>query len=136
MAGAHRKIDPPANVPLDAGDKPFFHNIIEEFAKADWTPHQLEMAALLARSMNDFAVEQMLMRDEGAVVQGEKGLSANPRKQVMHMHAQNIIAFRRSLAMHATANGRMINDIAKRHIISHQIQAQAPSLSDELIAQH
>jgi len=110
----------------------FFDNIIDEFARANWTPHQLEIAALLARSMADFAVEQMMLRDEGAVVQGDRGMVPNPRKAIMTMHGNNIISFRRTLAMHAGAKGK-IDDIAKRTVMAHEIQGQSP-FPDELIS--
>lgn len=132
MRDAHKQIVAPSHVPLDPGDMPFFENVLDEFARASWTPHQVEMAALLARSLHDFAVEQMMMRDEGAVVQGDKGMVPNPRKAIMQMHSNNIISFRRSLAMHATAKGK-VDDIAKRTVMSHKIQAQSP-LDDELLA--
>lgn len=137
MKDAHREILPPAHVPLDAGDMPFFVNVIQEFAKADWSPHQLELAALLARSLHDFSVEQMMMRDEGAVVQGDKGLVPNPRKAVMGMHAQTIMNFRRTLALHAAAGGEK-QHIAKRidmakSVQAHETQAQSP-FNDELLA--
>jgi hypothetical protein len=130
---ANKQIVPPPNVPLDDGDIPFFANIIEEFARADWSPHQLEIAALLARCMNDFAVEQMLLREEGAVVTGGAGGPVpNPRKQTVQMHSQSILGFRRSLALHAAAKGKHA-DIAKRVATAKAIQADHP-FDDELIA--
>jgi hypothetical protein len=132
MREAHKEIVPPANIPLDDGDWPFFANIVEEFARADWTPHQLELAALLARSMHDFTVEQMMLRDEGAVVQGDKGLVPNPRKVVLQMHSNNIVAFRRTLAMHAATRGET-KDIGKNLAIGRSVQQQNP-FGDELIA--
>jgi len=132
MRDAGKPIVPPPHVPLDNGDQPFFANIVEEFARADWTPHQLEMAAMLARSMHDFAVESMMMRDEGGVVAGDKGMVPNPRKAIVQMHSNNIVSFRRSLAMHATAKGK-VDDIAKRTVMAHEIQAQSP-FNDELLA--
>jgi hypothetical protein len=82
--------------------------------------------------MHDFAVEQMMLRDEGAVVQGDKGLVPNPRKVIMQMHSNNIIAFRRSLALHAAAKGKL-DDIAKRTVSGNEIQANHP-FNDELIS--
>ena len=137
MKAAHLELLPPAHVPLDEGDMPFFANVIQEFAKADWSPHQLELAALLARSLHDFSVEQMMMRDEGAVIQGDKGMVPNPRKAVMGMHAQTIMNFRRTLALHAAAGGEKQHiakriDIAKS-VQAHEIQGQEP-YNEELIS--
>src|SRR6185436_4816486 len=132
MRDAHKQIVPPPNVPLDKGDLPFFVNIIEEFARADWSPHQLELAALLARSMNDVTVEQTMMRDEGAVIQGDKGPMTNPRKNIIHLHFQNILGLRRTLALHAASRGET-EHLAKRIAIGKSIEAQSP-FNDELLA--
>jgi hypothetical protein len=36
--------------------------VIAEFAKSEWTAHQLEIAAMLARTMADLNREQMALR--------------------------------------------------------------------------
>jgi hypothetical protein len=51
----------------------FFANVIAEFARSEWTAHQLEIAAMLARTMADLNREQMLLREEGAVMMTERG---------------------------------------------------------------
>ncbi len=132
MRGAHKQIVPPSTVPLDAADLPFFANIIEEFARADWSAHQLELAALLARSMNDLAVEQMMMRDEGAIIQGDKGAITNPRKNIIHLHLNNILGLRRTLALHAASRGET-DHIARRVATAKALQGDAPA-HDELLA--
>lgn len=133
MRDAHKQIVPPSNVPLEQGDIAFFANIIEEFARADWSAHQLELAALLARSMNDLAVEQMMMRDEGAILQGEKGAITNPRKNIIHLHLNNILGLRRTLALHAASRGET-EHLAKRVATAKALQRQAPGQDEELIA--
>ena len=132
MRDANKQIVPPPNVPLDKGDLPFFANIIEEFARADWSAHQLELAALLARSMNDLAVEQMMMRDEGAIIQGDKGAITNPRKNIIHLHLNNILGLRRTLALHAASRGET-DHIARRVATAKALQGDAPA-HDELLA--
>jgi len=115
-----------------SADLPFFANIIEEFARADWSAHQLELAALLARSMNDLAVEQMMMRDEGAIIQGDKGAITNPRKNIIHLHLNNILGLRRTLALHAASRGET-DHIARRVATAKALQGDAPA-HDELLA--
>jgi hypothetical protein len=73
MSAASQEIRPSSNVPLNVSDLPFFASVLAEFALSDWTAHQLELAALLARSMHDFEHEQTLMRQEGGVVFTESG---------------------------------------------------------------
>jgi hypothetical protein len=65
MSRATSKIAPPPSVPLDKCDLPFFASVIAEFARSEWTAHQLELAAMLARTMADFNREQQLLREEG-----------------------------------------------------------------------
>jgi hypothetical protein len=107
MSKAASAIIPPSNVPLDKCDLPFFTNVIAEFARSEWTAFQLELAAMLARTMSDLNREQQALRDEGSVVHTEKGTPVvNPRKAVVQMHASSILSFRRSLSLHARARGR------------------------------
>ena len=51
MQGANREIAPPGHVRLQDEDWPFWHSVLAEFARAEWTDHQLELAAFLARDM-------------------------------------------------------------------------------------
>lgn len=134
MAKAATEILPPANVPLDDGDLPFFRNVVAEFARSEWTDHQLELAAMLARTMADLVREQSLLRDEGGVAYTEKGTPvANPRKTIVQMHASSILSFRRSLALHARAVQGEARDAAKRRDTAKGIEGDNP-LEDDLLA--
>ncbi|KQV33133.1 MULTISPECIES: hypothetical protein [unclassified Rhizobium] len=134
MAKAATEILPPANVPLDDADLPFFRNVVAEFARSEWTDHQLELAAMLARTMADLVREQGLLRDEGGVAFSEKGTPvANPRKAIVQMHASSILSFRRSLALHARAMGGEARDTAKRREAAKEIEGDNP-LEDDLLA--
>jgi hypothetical protein len=107
MSAAAKTIVPPDNVPLDESDLPFFASVIADFARSEWTAHQLELAAMLARTMADLNREQMALRKDGSVVHTEKGTPVvNPRKAVVQMHAASILSFRRSLSLHARAHAR------------------------------
>ncbi|SDB14115.1 hypothetical protein SAMN03159422_00213 [Agrobacterium fabrum] len=133
-SAASEEIQFPENVPLDEGDVPFFKNVIAEYARADWSAHQLEIAAMLARTMADLVREQDLLRTEGSVAVTEKGTPvANPRKSVVQMHASSILSFRRSLALHARAVQGEARDAAKRRDQAKEIEAGA-SVDDELLA--
>lgn len=129
---AGRNITPPSNVPLQGVDLAFFANVIAEFPRADWTAHQLELAAMLARTLADLEREQRELRVEGSVVFTEKGTPvANPRKSIVQMHAGTILSFRRSLSLHARAQGGEIRDVAKRRQAGRAVEAGLPA--DELI---
>lgn len=134
MAKAVEQIQPPANVPLDQEDIPFFRNVIAEYARSEWSSHQLELAALLARTMADLTREQKLLRDEGGVARSEKGTPvANPRKSIVQMHASSILSFRRSLSLHARAQAGEARDVAKRRDAAKEIESDNP-LDDDLLA--
>jgi hypothetical protein len=134
MAKATTEIQPPANVPLDTVDIPFFRNVIAEYARSEWSAHQLELAAMLARTMTDLTREQQLLREEGGVAYSEKGTPvANPRKSIVQMHASSILSFRRSLSLHARAQAGEARDVAKRRDAAKGIEGDNP-LDDDLLA--
>ena len=134
MAKATAEISPPDNVPLDAEDMPFFQSVIAEYARSEWSAHQLELAAMLARTMADLTREQQLLREEGGVSYSEKGTPvANPRKSIVQMHASSILSFRRSLALHARAQAGEARDVAKRREAAKAIEGENP-LEDDLLA--
>ncbi|MDR5008290.1 terminase small subunit [Agrobacterium fabacearum] len=133
-SAVNEEITFPENVPLEEGDVPFFKNVIAEYARAEWSAHQLEIAAMLARTMADLVREQDLLRSEGAVAYSEKGTPlANPRKSIVQMHASSILSFRRSLALHARAIQGEARDSAKRRDTAKEIEAGA-STDDDLLA--
>lgn len=134
MAAATQEIHPPSNVPLDAGDLPFFASVIAEFARSEWTAHQLEIAAMLARTMADMEREQRALREEGSVMKTEKGTPVvNPRKAVVQMHAGTILSMRRSLSLHARAQGGEARQVGARRDMAKAIEAENP-LDDDLLA--
>lgn len=134
MSKATSQIHPPSTVPLDDEDLPFFANVIEEFARSEWTAHQLELAALLARTVADLNREQLAMREEGTVIKTDKGTPVvNPRKTVIQMHASTILSYRRSLGLHARAQGGDARDIAKRRTMAKDVESDNP-LDDDLLA--
>ena len=100
VAGAAGKpIVPPAHVPLAAEDMVFFASVIDEFPRSEWTGHQLELAALLARDMADAARIQVKRREEGETfIQPTGTMVPHPLLASLRMKTTNIMAMRRSLA--------------------------------------
>ena len=132
-AAAAADVSPPAHVELQADDLPFFKSVIDEFARSEWSAHQLELAAFLARSMADFESEQLSLRNEGSVVRTNKGTPvANPRKAVVQMHAGTILSIRRSLSLHARAQRGEARDVGGRRAAAQAIEANNP-LNDDLL---
>lgn len=132
MQGVTRQIQPPAHVPLDACDWPFFESVIEEFARSEWTEHQIELAAMLARTMANLEGEQRKLREEGFTAVSERGTPvANPRATICKGLAGDVLSIRRSLALHARAQKGEARDVAKRQAHAKGIEAD---LDDELLA--
>ena len=131
---AQQQISPPSNVPLGDEDMPFFASVLAEFARSEWTAHQLELAAMLARTMADLERDQRLMREEGPIMATEKGTPVvNPRKAVIQMNASIILSYRRSLSLHARAQGGEARDVAKRRGQAMEIEAGLDD-EDDLLA--
>ena len=130
---AGQAITPPSNVPLSAEDMPFFASVIDEFARSEWTAHQLELAAMLARTMADLERDQRLMREEGPILCSEKGTPVvNPRKTVIQMNSSIILSYRRSLQLHARAQGGEARDTGKRRSQAKEIEGGLDD--DDLLA--
>jgi hypothetical protein len=119
MSKAASSIVPPSSVPLEKCDLPFFASVIAEFARSEWTAHQLKLAAMLARTMAGLNREQRALRKEGSVVHTEKGTPVvNPRKAVVQMHASSILSFRRSLSLHARARKAVRREMLRRGVLA------------------
>lgn len=131
MQGAMREIVPPAHVPLDDCDWPFWENVVAEYARAEWTEHQLELAAFLAKDMADAERNRRLLREEGEVLAATG--KANPRCNVLVAIGNRILATRRSLALHARARGGEARDVGKRRAITKGLEnaAVAPGEDEE-----
>lgn len=132
MQGVTQELSPPAHVPMEEMDWPFWHNVVAEFARAEWTEHQLELAAMLARTMANLEAEQRTLRQEGFTAKSERGTPvANPRVQVVKGLTGDVLSFRRSLALHARAQSGDTRTEAKRREIAKGIEANP---GDDLLA--
>lgn len=128
-----KPICPPSHVPLDDMDWPYWESVVAEFARAEWTEHQLEIAAMLARTMANLEQEQRTLRAEGYVSSSERGTPVvNPRATACKSLTGDILALRRSLALHARArNGGDNRSAATRRDVAKSLEV--PS-DDELFA--
>ena len=135
MVKGSQPIHPPSHVPLSGEDMPFFANVIDEFARSEWTAHQLELAAMLARSMADLNREQQKLREEGFIAVRENGTTVeNPRARVVKSLTGDIYSGRRSLALHARArNGGDNRNVGTRNAHAKQIEDDNP-MGDDLLA--
>lgn len=133
MSAATREIAPPAHVALDDGDRPFWASVVAEFPRIEWTAHQLEVAAQLAKAMADLEVERNKLRVEGYVLAvGDKAI-ANPRHGIARDLTNSVMSLRRNLSLHARAQGGEARDVGKRRGQALAIEADNP-LADDLLA--
>jgi hypothetical protein len=123
MAGASRNITPPDNIDLTEEELVFFKRIIAEMAKAEWTEHQIDLVAFMARSMHSLNINQRKLRDEGGVIKGKNGEPiVSPRKKAVEDSIASIVSLRRSLSIHARAQGVNKADIGRRMAMAKEIE--------------
>ena len=145
MSGATKQISPPQNVPLDERDMSFWDSVLQEYARADWTFHQLELAAMLARTMSNLEEEQRLLRQEGGTITKEftnpdgsvrKILTCpNLRARAVQEYMGQVLSLRRSLALHVRGKtGGNLKDSAAQREHNKDIEAKAEKGNDELLA--
>jgi hypothetical protein len=142
MQGAQREVAPPSHVPLEACDWPFWESVVAEFARADWTEHQLELAAMLARTMADLEREQRELRREGGVCTKELlDAQGNVRKVITYENSRarsvqtfmgQVLSLRRSLALNVRSQ-RHSSDAAKTRDANKATESKA-SASHDLLA--
>ena len=133
MKAAMQPITVPSNVPLSREDIPFYHNVISEFARSQWTEHALEIAAMMARCMCDLNREQQMLRKEGYITTRQNGTTVeNPRTRIVKGLTGDLLSLRRSLGVNARARDeKHVTD--KKTQIAKAIEADNP-LDDGLLA--
>ena len=122
----------PITVTLSETDIPFYHNVIGEFARSQWTENALEIAAMMARTMHDLDAEQQELREEGYIAVRENGTTVeNPRTRIVKKLTFDLLFLRRSLGVNARAQ-KAAHVASKKSEIAKAIEADNP-LIDGLI---
>jgi hypothetical protein len=130
---ARGSIRPPKHIPLDETETLHFDSIIAEKANSEWTLHEVDIAAMFARTMRQLYDESRALVTEGGVVTGASGQpKANPRNAVVTMLVNQVLSYRRSLGIHSVAKMPNAADRARRNEIGREIQDGI--LGDDLIA--
>lgn len=122
-AGLVKEVMPPAHIVLDKCDWPYWNSVVSEFAKSEWTPHQLEIAAQLSKAMADLETERNALRLEGYVLEMNGKAIANPRHGVARDLTNSVMSLRRNLSLHARASGGEARDVGKRRNQAKAIEA-------------
>ena len=132
MQAAGLQVPVPDHLPLTDQDLPFWQNIIAEKAKAEWSAHDLELAALLAQSLRKMRDEELTLDGEGSVITVEgRNPTANPRLTIIKdLHAR-VIKYRQTLGIHDRGKNGEARDSQKRREQARGIETQ---LDDDLLA--
>ena len=132
MAKSAVPITVPSNVTLSETDIPFYHNVIGEFARSQWTENAVEIAAMMARTMHDLDAEQQELREEGYIAVRENGTTAeNPRTRIVKNLTFDLLFLRRLLGVNARAR-KAAHVASKKTQIAKAVEADNP-LIDGLI---
>ena len=132
MAKSVVPITVPSNVPLSETGIPFYHSVIDGFARSHWTENALEIAAMMASTMHDLDAEQQALREEGYIAVRENGTTVeNPRTRTVKNLTFDLRSVRRSLGVNARAR-EAAHVASKKTQIAKAIEADNP-LNDGLI---
>lgn len=134
MQKAVQGVEAPAHIPLTDEDLPFWRNIIAEKPKAEWTAHDLEIAAMLSQSLRKLRDEEVLLDAEGSVVKEDgRNPTANPRLRIVaDLHAR-AMKYRQTLGIHNRAKEGEARDVRKRREQAFEVENNNP-LEEDLIA--
>lgn len=134
MQAAISEITPPDSVPLSDCDLPFWVSIIAEKPKAEWTAHDLDLAALLAIAMRRLRDEEVALSGEDAVVTTTGGnLAANPRLRIVNDLHSRVMKYRQTLGVNNRAKNGEVRDVTKRRAQAFEVEHNNP-LDDDLLA--
>jgi hypothetical protein len=135
MAAGATVVNLPKNVPLTEDQLRFFESVVSEFARSEWSEHQLELAAFLARNMDAMEKSQRRLADEGPVLINATGNHVqNPLLGYIRSVDCSILAYRRSLSLNASARPTDREDIASRREKAKKIESDLDSGHDDLLA--
>jgi uncharacterized iron-regulated membrane protein len=127
-----QELAPPAHVPLAKEDEPFWQSVLAEKPKSEWTAHDLELAAMLARSMRMLQAEDAKLFDEDAVMMSAGGTPmANPRLRIVADLHSRVLKFRQTLGIHNRGKAGEQRDVLKRREQAKAIEDGAAFVDDD-----
>lgn len=128
------EIVPPAHVALIDADQPFWLSVISEKPKAEWSSHDLELAAMLARSMRRLDAEEAKLETEDCVLKSAGGNDyANPRLRIVADLRAAVFKYRQTLGIHNRGKEGEARDVRKRREQAFDVERDNP-LDNELLA--
>jgi hypothetical protein len=91
---------PPKHIELLPSDMPHWWSLVAE--RAEWSAHELELLAGLARTLAQFEREQRLCASEGFILVGPRGgTRANPRARCINRLLRMALLTRKTLGLDA-----------------------------------
>lgn len=120
VQSSFKDIEPPAFMPLQTHEMPFWEAVVAEMPKSAWTDHKLGLAVFLSRSMAALEECYRALSTEGSVIEiKNKGgevvdYKSNPRMRFIDIHQRQILSYRRSLGIQARALEGEARDMARR----------------------
>ncbi|WP_395622150.1 hypothetical protein [Sphingomonas daechungensis] len=122
----------PNDLKLNRVERVIFEEIIEE--RADWSDHQVRLAAFLARELHIVLDAQQALQTTGYVTHNGRGNPVvHPLVRVVDQGIQRVCAYRRTLRITARAQGGEARDIARRRAIRKEQERNTVRDPDNLI---
>ncbi len=110
FAEAMRRVHAPPHLLLRDTDGPFWSAVASARSPVEWSPVDLHLGVLLARSLADVERLQQAIDSEGDVIDGR----ANPKHAIVETLVRRVIALSRLLQIHARAVAGEHRDAVKR----------------------
>jgi hypothetical protein len=92
--------------PLSAAQKPIWDEILLRRSRDEWKPIDMRFAWELAEVMVRLKEEKKLLVDEGTVLAGERGPTANPRNRVVAQLSRQAMSLAVYLRVHPGSDYR------------------------------
>ena len=128
---ADADIQPPSSMEFTDDQLEIFHEVIAEFAKIDWSRHNIRLAAMLARTMKMAEEAQDDLITEGfTTTTTNGGERSHPLVTVLQNLSGQIMNLRRTLALHATA-GSSKADTGRQRAIRKGQEDNSPFNNDD-----
>ena len=118
---------PPAHVDVPDEAMPHWFAIVTAKSPDSWTPHDLAMAAELARTFADLERLRREIHAEGDVVKGK----VNPKHKLSDTLSARAIKLTRLLQIHPLATQGRSADQGKRNTAARAAQETAEGLGDD-----
>lgn len=130
--------DPPANVSLRDGDRPFWDAVMDARAYTTWNDSDLTMAGTLARCRADIERLQAQLSDEpDFVTNGAGSIVIHPIYKLIDNLSRRDVQLSRVLHVHAQASQGQSRETGKRTAAEHATKAASAGAlagDDDLIA--